>query len=324
MEGFEGMPKLNGKIDEEKETPVTPGISRAPMSLTGKNANLQTLRTFQSDLADTIKSGEGSMIKIAMAENARNEREKENIDPQSGKNKLYILGGVLLVVVAFGILGFTLYRSVPKTIPVTQNPSGTASVIKVDSVLGLNITGLTRDNIRDQIGKQYSVATPTINTIARILPFTQDTGSDVQRVLTTEEFFSSIESVAPSGMLRSLDPTFTIGVHAFNGSGLFFAFKTNSYTTALAGMLEWEQSLFDELYNAFAINTTEDNAALFTAQFKDRTIKNQDARALMNSKGEVVLFYTFIGEDKSTLIITNNSDTLEEILNRLTANTLRR
>jgi hypothetical protein len=324
MEGFEGMPKLNGKIDEGKETPVSPGISRAPMSLTGKNANLQTLRTFQSDLADTIKSGEGSMIKIAMAENARNEREQENIDPESSKNRVYIFGGIMLVLVAFGILGFTLYRSVPKTIPVTQNPAGTASIIKIDSVLGLNITGLTRDNIRDQIGKQYEGATLTINTIARILPFTQDTGSDTQRVLTTQEFFSSIESVAPSGMLRSLNPTFTIGVHAFNGNGLFFAFKTDSYTTALAGMLEWEQSLFDELYNAFAIDTTGDNSGLFAAQFKDRTIKNQDTRALMNSKGEVVLFYTFIGEDKSTLIITNNSNTLEEILNRLTANTLRR
>jgi hypothetical protein len=88
-------------------------------------------------------------------------------------------------------------------------------------------------------------------------------------------------------------------------------------------MLEWEQHMFDELYNVFNIDVSGDGAALFAAQFKDKTIKNQDTRALLDSKGNVVLFYTFIGEDKSTLIITNNADTLEEVLNRLTANTLR-
>lgn len=323
MEGFEGMPKLNRKIDDEKEAPVSAGISRAPMSLTGKNANLQTLRTFQSDLADTIKSGEGSLIKIAMAENERKEKERENINPQSNKNKLYIIGGIVLVTVAFGILGSTLYRSIPKTIPISQNPSNTASIIKTDSTLGLNITGLTRDNIRDQIGKQYKNANPTLNTIARILPFTQQSETDTQNILSTQELFSAIESTAPSGMLRSFDSTFTIGVHAFNGNGLFFAFKTNAYTTALAGMLEWEQNIFDEMYDVFAIDVSGDNVGLFKTQFKDKTIKNQDTRALINTKGEVVLFYTFIGEDKSTLIITDNSNTLEEILNRLTANTLR-
>ncbi len=323
MEGFEGMPKLNGRVDEEKETPVSSEVSRAPLGLTGKNANLQTLRTFQSDLADTIKSGEGSLIKIAMAENERNEREKENVDPQSGKNRMYIIGGLCIVFVALGIIGYALYRSVPQTVPITQNPTGSSSIIKVDSVSGLNITGLTRDNVRTQIGLQYKNATQTINTIARILPFTQETGTSAQHILTTEEFFKSIESVVPDRLVRSLDPTYTLAVHSFNGNGLFFAFKTNSYTTALAGMLEWEQHMFDELYNVFNIDVSGDGAALFAAQFKDKTIKNQDTRALLDSKGNVVLFYTFIGEDKSTLIITNNADTLEEVLNRLTANTLR-
>ena len=320
MEGFEGMSKRAGEDAVDVEAARA---SRAPLGLSGKNANLHTLRTFQSDLAETIKSGQGSMVKIAMAENEKKERVLENVDPNSTKDRWYVLGGIMLLLIALTTIGYIFYKQIPNTVPVTQNPRGTPTIIPIDSVFGLNITGLTRDNIKDQLGKHYLAATPTLNTIERILPFTQNTGTSVQHVLTTEEFFTAIESVTPPQLIRSLDPTFTIGIHAFNGNGMFLAFKTNSYTTALAGMLDWEQHLFDELYTVFAIDVTGNNAELFKTRFKDKTIKNQDARALIDPQGKTVLFYTFIGENKDTLIIADKEQTLEEILNRLTANTLR-
>ncbi len=319
MEGFEGMPNKDGSVGGDEAARA----SRAPLGLSGKNANPHSLRTFQSDLADTIKSGEASLVKIAMAENERKEREVENVDPASRKNMIYIIAGIILLAVALGVVFYAFYSRIPKVVPITQTPAGLATVIKIDSVNALNITGLTRDNIKDEIGRQYLNATPTLNTIQRILPFIQETGTNAQHVLTSQEFFTAIESTIPSQLARSFDSTFTIGVHAYNGNGLFIAFKTNSYTTALAGMLEWEQHMFDEVYSIFGIQTTGDNAGLFAAQFKDKTIKNQDARALMNEKGDVVLFYTFVGEDKSTLIISDKEQTLEEVLNRLTSNTLR-
>lgn len=319
MEGFEGMPKQDSGVGGEEAARA----SRAPLGLTGKNANPQTLRTFQSDLADTIKSGEASLVKIAMAENERKEREKELVDPASRKNMLYIFGGLAIILIAFGIIFYVLYQKIPKIVPVAEQPESLSSIIHTDTVSGLNITGFTRDNIKAQIGAKYFNATPTINTIERILPFTQETGSSTEHILTTQEFFQTIESSMPGSLLRSLDPDFTLGVFAFNGNGLFIALKTNAYTNALAGMLAWENSMFDELYPIFSIQTTGDNAGLFSAQFKDRIIKNQDARALLNAKGEPVLFYTFIGEDKQTLVIADKVQTLEEILNRLTANTLR-
>lgn len=258
-----------------------------------------------------------------MAENERRQKEIENVDPASKKNVIYISVGIALVVIALGVVFYAMYLRMPKVVPVvTENPSSIPSVVRVDSTTGLNVTGLTRDNLREQIGKQYTNASQKINTVQRILPFTQGTTNE-QHVLTTEEFFNAIESVAPGPLVRSFDPTFTMGVYAYNGSGLFLAFKTNAYTTALAGMLEWEQSMFDELYSVFAIPTSGDNAKLFSAQFKDVTIKNQDARALLDATGKPVLFYTFVGEDKSTLIIADKDQTLLEILNRLTANTLR-
>ncbi len=320
MQGFEGMSKREGENAVDVEVVRA---SRAPLGLSGQNANLHTIRTFQSDLAETIKSGEGSLVKIAMAENERKERQRANVDPNSGTNKFYVLGGIALVIIAIGVIGFVLYQQIPKTVPVTQSPTGTPTVIKTDSVVGLNITDLGRDSVREQLSRQYLGTATTINTIQRILPFTQQVGATSQHVVTSQEFFTALGSVAPSQLIRSFDDIFTIGVYSFNGNGLFIAFKTNAYTTALAGMLEWEQHIFNELYSVFNITITEENKGLFQAQFKDRTIKNQDTRALIDAKGNVVLFYTFIGEFKDTLIIADKEQTLEEILNRLTANTLR-
>ena len=319
MESFEGMPK---NISDNNQPGAVPEFSRAPLGLSGKNANPQTLHTFQSDLADSIKSGQGSMVKIAMAEHEKHQREKESIDPASKRNTIYIAGGILLVVIAVVLVGYGLYQNIPKTVPISQQTSTLSTIISVDTTDGINVTGLTRNNLAEQIGNEYAKLTPTLGTVTRIVPFTQALNSP-QHLLTTEELFTTLQSSIPGEVVRSLDPTFTIGVHAFNGNGLFLAFKTNSYTVTLAGMLTWERSMFDELYKIFNIPITGDNKNLFGGAFKDQVIKNQDSRALVDSKGNVVLFYTFLGEDKSTLIITNNQDTLVEILNRLTANTLR-
>ena len=325
MEGFEGMPH-DIKQRSPNDIPNAPedssgDFSRAPLGLTGQNAHPQTLRTFQSDLADTIKSGEGSIVKIAMAENRKKERERENIDPAALKNRLFMYGGITLAIVAIAALGYIGYLKLPKTVSVSRTQSNTPTLITTDSIKGLNVTNLSRDNVRDMIGQEYTNASQTINTIEQVVPFTQTDQTQPQHLLTTEEFFKTLQSSIPTELLRSLDPTFTIGIYAYNGSGLFLAFKTNSYNTAFAGMLSWENDIFDEFYRIFAIPSA--GSSLFAGHFKDMVIKNQDTRALVDDKGRPVLFYTFLGEDKSIIIITNNQDTLQEVVNRLTANTLR-
>jgi hypothetical protein len=89
-------------------------------------------------------------------------------------------------------------------------------------------------------------------------------------------------------------------------------------------MLAWEADMFDELYRLFAIKIEGDRNALFSQRFKDKVIKNQDTRAIVDSTGAPILFYTFLGERKDLMVITNTEATLGEIVNRLTASTIRR
>ncbi len=319
MEGSNPTPENPNKNDKPG---AVPDFSRATLELTGKNAHLETLRTFQSDLASTIKSGEGSLVKIAMAEHEKKERQKENVDPASKKNITLVLASIALIVLAVVIVGYVIYLKLPQIVPVTRDQSTLPTIITTDSMQGLNITNLSRDNVRDMIGKEYATGTPTLNTIEQVFLFTQQDKN--QNILTTSDFFKSIESSIPDQLVRSLDPVFTIGIHAYNGNGLFLAFHTNSYTTAFAGMLSWEKDLFDEMYRIFKIPVAGENSKLFSAQFKDRVIKNQDSRAIVDENGKPVLFYTFLGEDKSIIIIADKETTITEILNRLTAHTIRK
>jgi hypothetical protein len=52
-------------------------------------------------------------------------------------------------------------------------------------------------------------------------------------------------------------------------------------------------------------------------------LKNQDTRVLTDSAGNIILFYTFLGENKDTLLIADKEQTLVEVVNRMTANTIR-
>ncbi len=304
--------------------PEKSGVSRAQFELTGKNADLKTLRTFQSDLADTIKSGGASVVKIAMAENARKEKLKAERDPRSSKNLFLILGGVIFAVIGLGIIGYAFLRTLPQTVPLTPSEgSSVPGYVRSESDLPVNLTGFTRDQIKETIAKAYREANPKLGSFAHLILFTTDqTGA--QHMLTTSDFFNSIESVAPPALIRSLNDSFTAVVHGWNQDGLALLFQTNSYENTFTGMLSYEKDMFDELYEIFGIDTSGDQSYLYNQNFKDKVIKNQDTRAIVDKKGNPVLFYTFLGEHKDLLVIANTDTILEEIVNRLTASTLRR
>jgi hypothetical protein len=317
MEGFAGMPK-----DEEGDAHAA--ISRAQFELTGKNADPKTIRTFQSDLADTIKSGQASVVKIAMAENARKEKLKAERDPRSFRNIILIFGGLLLLLIGLGIVGYAFIRSQPKTLPLSGTKGSTVpGYVRSEGDLPINLTGFSRSEVKDRIGKVYTEATPKLGSFTHLIFFTADqTGT--KQLVTTSELFAMLESTAPEALIRSLDPSFTAIVYGWNPDGLALIFKTDSYENTFTNMLAWEADMFDELYRLFAIKIEGDRNALFSQRFKDKVIKNQDTRAIVDSTGAPILFYTFLGERKDLMVITNTEATLGEIVNRLTASTIRR
>lgn len=292
-----------------------------PKEIKQKDDDPKTLRTYQSDLAEAIKNQQGSVIKIAMAEQEKKQRDDTNKNPTSKKNLTFIFTGGALILVAIGVIMYFVATSKPKTVPITQSQTLVSTLVKTDSSKIIKIDDLTKEELGKKIADEYKSATPALNTIEQIQFVEENVNPNV--LITTERFWDILDTHIPGELLRSFNPIFTLGIHAWSKNGLFIMMKTNSYSTAFAGMLKWETTLLDDLYRIFGIDTAGENSALFSAKWKDMVLKNQDTRVLTDSVGNIVLFYTFLGENKDTLFIGDKEQTLVEVVNRMTANTIR-
>lgn len=313
------------------------------------NGDIQTVRTYQSDIANTIKNDNVSMIKVALSEKKRQERrgQLDNTLEDTNKNLYILIGSIVAFLVIAGLIaGFIYLQSVSsqKTTQAEQQKiqpilfTETTSILNIDQ---FEISDLFKIIERDkeavmELGDMKSIVLTTGSSTA-------------ERQLTTEEFFTIINSRAPNGLLRSLNPNFLLGVYAFTPRDMFAVFKVNSYDAAFAGMFEWEPSIESDIGDIFInkkerverdINTLstvkststplDENSSLNASstaesspfgvfsqrKFVDKVLSNKDARILVDTNGKEAMIYTFI--DKETLVIATSEKSLKEIMFRLT------
>lgn len=302
---------------QPKESEDVKKPSMAQFDLTGANKEQKSLHTYASDLADVIKSGQGSAAKIAIAEADKKRKVAENKSPLSTKNIVFTGVASLLIVAAGALVIWSLYKQQIKTVPIEETSFEIKPLVRIDTQEGLDITEKKGVQLKDIISRKLRSITPRLNTISQIYFTQKDLTS--KTIVTTEQLFSMLELKTPDTLKRTLSSNFTLGVHAFSGNGPFLLFQVDSYPTAFTGMMTWEQSLFEEWYQLFGIDVSGENKYLLGEPFRDKVIQNQDTRAIIDKTGTAIFFYAFLGEKKDLLIITTKESTLKEVLNRLTA-----
>jgi hypothetical protein len=122
---------------------------------------------------------------------------------------------------------------------------------------------------------------------------------------------SLISSDVPAPLIRSLNPsTYMYGVYGLaDGSpSQFLLLKTDSFENTFAGMLAWEDTMAADLGDLLQIPLVENTTA------SDRLFFNKDARVIETSRGEVVLFYSFV--NTNTVIITKDDRVFRDLLTR--------
>jgi hypothetical protein len=300
-----------------KESEDVKKPSMAQFDLTGANKEQKSLHTYASDLADVIKSGQGSAAKIAIAEADKKRKVAENKSPLSTKNIVFTGVASLLIIGAGALIIWSLYKQQIKTVPIEEVSFEIKPLVRIDTQEGLDITEKKGVQLKDIIGRKLKSMAPRLNTIGQVY-FTQKDLTSTTMIKTTD-LMSMLELKTPDTLKRTLGGNFTLGVHAFSGNGPFLLFQVDSYPTAFTGMMAWEQSLFEEWYQLFGIDVSGENKYLLGEPFRDKVIQNQDTRAILDKTGTAIFFYAFLGEKKDLLIITTKESTLKEVLNRLTA-----
>jgi hypothetical protein len=323
----------------------------------------------QRDMAAAVEREKTSLGSVVLAEEKRRARVAAgeesgptNIEPAREREHismmaLAVIGGIALTTGAIAAVAIALLREAepPRGEPVPL----VHTVVPVDgSVSPVTLGGLTTLSIRSRLREAVETADVPINSLSAI-PLV-DRGQLVPEErgaiaveLTADEFLRRVAPEAPAALRRSLEPTFTFGVHYFGRNTAFLAFGVSSFEQAFAEMLAWERTLEIDLgpvfrqsgapsslspqeqenqggADAVAATTTLAGAATSTTmeapprrttssrsrRFLDEVIANHDVRVLRDERGEPFLLYAF--PNRSTLFFAASIPTLEELFRRLT------
>lgn len=278
--------------------------------------NIKVLRTYTSDMADAIRTNEASVIKIALAEKEKKEKEEifQKAEGTPLSKTFLVIGGIILIALAIFASYFLLQKKKELDTP-SVVIKDEETFISYDSFKNVDVTNVK--NIDDFIGilnQQIFEKSGLLNVF-----FLKKIVGEQKQEITSENFLSLIKAEAPGSLVRSLSGKFLLGKYQTPvDSGTFIIFDTDNYNQAYASMLSWEKNLLKDLFPIFGITITqgvEGEENLLEKEWKDIIINNRDARVLYGREGQGVLYYLFV--NKNYLLITNNVNALKEITTRL-------
>ncbi len=256
------------------------------------------IRTLESDIAEAVKAKKTSVVHIAVTEQQKNPVRIVHTDP---KRNLYflILSIFLILGSAIAVTIFYIAQNRVKELPpvIVQKPQ----VITTELSISIDVSSSSISFSQSQLKIE-----PRNNAMVGIKFQNGSTTIDAQT------FAGMLKTNMPDFLLRSFKPDYIAGLHFIGAGQPFIIFKTNSYDNAFAGMLQWEETILQNLSGPFGLSTWD----IGSIKFQDKVVRNKDTRELYDGGGNLLLLYSFT--DKETLVITTNEETFKELTTRLT------
>lgn len=280
------------------------------------------IRTYKSDVEETIQTGHISSVNIALAENKKmlGQAKQTGVETKkAGMNKNILI--ISLVLIFGGALTFFIpqlliqMQSSPAVAPVATVSS--QPIMTADLEEKLNIKDINLSRVSTTLKERVDQSATQLGQIKNIY-LTEGTGTD-EKLITSNKFLQLIGTNIPPEIQRTLKDPYMFGLYNYNGNQRFLILKVGSYDTTFAGMLQWETNLwqdFKELFNLPTDSTasTSSSLAIEVKKFQDATFNNKDCRVVRDLAGNIVFLYSII--DQNTIVITTSTDTLKEIINR--------
>jgi len=288
-----------------------------------KSKEPKIIHTYMSDMANVIRENKENVIKIALAEKEKLEREEElkRAEGTKTQKKFWMIGGIILLIISTaGIYFVHIKKTIRENIiPQTEKIE---TFINYEDYSSINISEFksTESFIEKIISEIKNISTDkhikSIFVKKNVIEIDKK-GNEIktEKLVGSREFLSFWGGNKPSTFLLSLKDEFLLGSYA-NGDkiGTFLIFETNDYNTTYSKILEWEETMATDLKQLFNIKRDVGSDIVFSKEFVDLVINNKYVRVLYNENGEEVLLYSFI--DKNKLLITDDKILFQEIINR--------
>ena len=315
---------------------IVPQVEKDALPDERKNSSLKTVRTYRDDATSSIQDKNLSVVSIAAAESKKRSAQERHLQPEHmGESPTFLksltIVVVSLVLIVSGIAVSTFFYKAFKEGSGIAARKEITSLIFADVQKEIDISELSRAPLLARLNSERLEVNTTLGGIAHLL-LTEKGLNSLQRTVSSERFLRRVSSNIPDRLIRSLDDEFMLGIHVLGKNHPFLVFKTSSFENAFASMLDWEETMNEDLSPLFGDKLSEITARS-TAQaqgsstvppprifipriFNDVIIRNNDTRILRDDRGDIALIYGFPRVD--TIIVTTNENTFFEVFKRLT------
>jgi len=312
----------------------------------------KVVKTYVDDMAKVIENDKGGLIRKIIHGEEEHEAEKINLSPESRKNEIIMLLGLLFVLAGLITLFFFFYKR-PATVSVQRQ---FVPIIFTDKSFLIEINGLKKDEIPKKVLTEINTTKVKENGLEGIY-LTFD-GS----LVGLRQFITSIGSTFSPGDAKFVDDNFLMGVINSRLKALasevpvstattpnppattnpdtnknttpnnpvsslrdkpmppsskdfFILLKMRSVADIFDGLQAWENKMFAELHGFLGIDFSSDTKYLLTKNFEDGIVENKNARILYDKDNKIVLMYVLA--DDNSVIITDSQSATHEIMLRL-------
>lgn len=284
------------------------------------NKKAKVLRTYTTDMAEAIRQDEVSIIKIALAEKARKEREEmeKKAEGSNLTKTFFLLGGITLLVIAGAIMYFLFFKKT-ETVPVLKE-TRIETFLSYDSSSKINVSGV--DNI-SSLSNLINEEEIKLSGIIKTFFFINEIDGK-EEIISPSTFLSLSGMRTPDSLLRFLSKNYLFGEYSLTDTDKqnipFLILETSNYNQSYASMLEWEKTMLQDFFFLFEIKLPEGKLPVSYRKWSDLVVKNKDTRVLYDEYGKSLLYYTFV--NKNSFVITTDLETLKEVIDRMLAKNL--
>lgn len=214
--------------------------------------NLPPIRTFEADIADSLRVKQASVMHIALAEQEQVREVMTEVQTTSNFRFVYIMS-FLFLLVAVGVI---VYILVPKnTAPIVIAPviaNSTELISTTEQKLVLFDAQKRNESLALLIAT--SSISNILGTVTRITPYTEEVGQDdtkSARQVASDVFLRTIFPNSPDVLQRSLNPDFALLRVAYTSLDTVLVFKASDYERTVVGLNSWERTIVDDFNTLF-------------------------------------------------------------------------
>ena len=231
---------------------------------------IPTLRTYKTDIHQTVNKDKITTAKILIAEQNKNKKtETQNFDNSIKRptNILVLILSIILIITALGGIGYFGYTKTikPDIQPIAVAPQTFLFVFDSQKfVNSANDIFTVKEEIDSLLVELKSASN---NSYTDIVFYKTNPETDENSRITSREFFALLDIAIPTNIVRSIGQEFTSGAYTMNQKAEpFIVLDIVDYPLLYSNIFNWESTialdikdLFPNFKNLFDIQKIREN-----------------------------------------------------------------